>query len=128
MTRRTSDGLFGIQLEHRSEPLLPWPKFVRRMTRSGSVGATIVLVALAIGVVGYHAFGRLGWLDALVNASMILGGMGPVDPISTVAGKLFESAYALFSGVAFLTSVGIFLAPALHRLIHRLHLEQTTRS
>jgi hypothetical protein len=128
MTTRTSDGLFGIQLEHRSEPLLPWPKFVRRMTRSGSVGGTIVLVALAIGVVGYHAFGRLGWIDALVNASMILGGMGPVDPITNVAGKLFESAYALFSGVAFLTSVGIFLAPALHRLIHRLHLEQTTRS
>ena len=127
MTHRTSDGLFGIQLEHRSEPLLPWSKFVRRMTRSGSVGATIVLVALIIGVVGYHALGRLGWLDALVNASMILGGMGPVDPITTVAGKLFESAYALFSGVAFLTSVGIFLAPALHRLIHRLHLEQVTR-
>jgi len=128
MTHRTSDGLFGIRLEHRSEPLLPWPQFVRRMTRSGSVGATIVVIALAIGVLGYHVFGRLAWLDALVNASMILGGMGPVDPITTVAGKLFESAYALFSGVAFLTSVGIFLAPALHRLIHRLHLEQATRS
>ena len=63
-------------------------------------------------------------LDSLVNASMILGGMGPVDPITTTAGKLFESAYALFSGVAFLTSVGVFLAPALHRLLHRFHLEQ----
>jgi len=128
MSGKTSDGLFGIRLEHRSEPLLPWPKFVHRMTRSGTVGATIVLFALTIGVLGYHALGGLHWLDALVNASMILGGMGPVDPITSVRGKLFESGYALFSGVAFLTSVGIFLAPALHRLIHRLHLEQSTRS
>ena len=128
MTRQTSDGLFGIRLEHRTEPLLPWDKFVRRMTKSGMVGSVIVLGALAIGVLGYHALGRLGWLDALVNASMILGGMGPVDPITTVTGKLFESVYALFSGVAFLTSVGVFLAPALHRMIHRLHLEQSSRS
>ena len=76
-------------------------------------------------MLGYHVLGRLAWIDALVNASMILGGMGPVDPITTVPGKLFESAYALFSGVAFLTSVGIFLAPALHRLIHRLHMQQS---
>jgi hypothetical protein len=123
-----SDHWFGMKFEHRSEPLLPWPKFVHRMTRSGTVGGTIVVVALVIGVIGYHLCARLGWLDALVNASMILGGMGPVDPITTVAGKLFESAYALFSGVAFLTSVGIFLAPALHRLIHRLHLEQSGRA
>jgi hypothetical protein len=124
MSDRKGGEVFGIHFEHRSEPLLPWPKFVHRMTRSGTVGGTIVLFALAIGVVGYHVFGRLAWIDALVNASMILGGMGPVDPITTVTGKLFESAYALFSGVAFLTSVGIFLAPALHRLIHRLHLQQ----
>jgi hypothetical protein len=124
MSGESSGGLFDIRFEHRSEPLLPWPKFVRRMTRSGTVGATIVLISLVIGVVGYHAFGRLHWLDALVNASMILGGMGPVDPITTVGGKLFESVYALFSGVAFLTSVGIFLAPALHRMVHRLHLQQ----
>jgi hypothetical protein len=124
MSAKTSDGLFGIKLEHRTEPLAPWPQFVHRMTRSGTVGGTIVLFALAIGVLGYHFCGRLAWIDALVNASMILGGMGPVDPITTVTGKLFESGYALFSGVAFLTSVGIFLAPALHRLIHRLHLQQ----
>ena len=128
MSGKTSDGLFGIKLEHRTEPLAPWPQFFHRMTRSGTVGATIVLFALAIGVLGYHWLGGLHWLDALVNASMILGGMGPVDPITTVSGKVFESVYALFSGVAFLTSVGIFLAPALHRLIHRLHLEQTSGS
>jgi hypothetical protein len=123
MTHRTSDGLFGIRLEHRSEPLLPWPKFVRRMTRSGSVGATIVLVALAIGVVGYHAFGRLAWLDALVNASMILGGMGPVADLKTNAGKVFASIYALYSGVTLLTSVGVLIAPSLHRALHRFHIE-----
>ncbi|MGH7743102.1 MAG: hypothetical protein ACRENS_13895 [Candidatus Eiseniibacteriota bacterium] len=120
-------GFFGIRLEHRSEPLLPRRKFVRRMTRSGVVGASIVLVSLVIGVIGYHVLGQLTWINALVNASMILGGMGPVDPITTVAGKWFESIYALYSGVALLTSVGIFLAPALHRLLHRLHLEQAGR-
>jgi hypothetical protein len=114
-----------MHLEHRNEPLLPWPAFVRRMGRSGALGATIVLVCLVIGVIGYHFLGGLHWLDSLVNASMILGGMGPVDPISTVAGKVFESIYALFSGVAFLTSVGVFLAPALHRLVHRFHLEHS---
>jgi hypothetical protein len=109
--------------EHRSEPLLDTGQFAMRMVRSGLVGAGIVLGALLIGVLGYHALGGLHWLDALVNASMILGGMGPVDPIVTVSGKWFESIYALFSGVAFLTSVSVFLAPALHRLMHQFHLE-----
>ena len=87
-----------------------------------------MLVALWIGVLGYHWLGGLHWLDALVNASMILGGMGPVDPIASVAGKWFASVYALFSGVAFLTSVGMLPRPALHRLLHRFHLEQNGRS
>jgi len=112
-----------MHLEHHNEPLLPWPAFLRRMARSGALGANIVLACLAIGILGYHFLGGLRWLDSLVNASMILGGMGPVDPIPTVAGKVFESVYALFSGVAFLTSVGVFLAPALHRILHRFHLD-----
>jgi hypothetical protein len=83
----------------------------------------LLVVGLAIGVCGYRVWGGLSWIDALVNAAMILGGMGPVDPISTVSGKLFASAYALFSGVLLLTSVGILLTPVAHRLLHRLHLE-----
>ena len=79
--------------------------------------------SLALGVLGYHLLGGLSWLDALVNASMILTGMGPVDGIPTVAGKLFASFYALFSGVAFLTIVAVLLAPAVHRFLHRFHLD-----
>ena len=112
-----------IHFENRRQPLLPWPEFVKRMGRSTGVGLGIVLVCLLIGVLGYHVFGRLHWLDALVNASMILGGMGPVDPITTASGKWFASGYALFSGVMFITSVGVILAPALHRMLHRLHLD-----
>jgi len=90
---------------------------------SGGLATLIIGVGLLIGVLGYHALGRLGWLDSLVNASMILGGMGPVNPITTTGGKWFESIYALFSGVALLTSMSVFLAPALHRMLHKLHLE-----
>ena len=122
MTRARESGSL-LNFEHRDQPLLPWPVFLKRMAASGGIALVIVAGGLALGVLGYHYWGRLHWLDALVNASMILGGMGPVDPITTVSGKWFESMYALFSGVAFLTSVGVFLAPALHRMLHKLHLD-----
>jgi hypothetical protein len=112
-----------MSFEHRDQPLLPLRVFAWRMLASGGIAFAIVSVGLLLGVLGYHYWGRLHWLDALVNASMILGGMGPVDPITTASGKWFESIYALFSGVAFLTSVGVFLAPALHRMLHSLHLD-----
>ncbi len=79
--------------------------------------------SLGLGVLGYHLLGGLSWLDALVNASMILTGMGPVNVVATVAGKLFASFYALFSGVAFLTIVAVLLAPVVHRFLHRFHLD-----
>jgi hypothetical protein len=119
--RKARVPLFAF--EHRSDPLLPFDQFIRRMLLNSLMAGVLVMVCLLIGVVGYHRLGGLDWLDSLVNASMILGGMGPVDPIRTTAGKIFESAYALFSGVAFLTGVSLFLAPALHRLLHQLHLE-----
>ena len=74
-------------------------------------------------MIGYHAIGGLPWVDSILNASMILTGMGPVDPMRTAAAKLFASAYAIFSGVAFLTSVGVLLAPLFHRFLHHFHLE-----
>jgi hypothetical protein len=74
-------------------------------------------------MLGYHVFGSLHWIDALLNASMILTGMGPVDPMQTVAGKLFASCYALFSGIVFITTAGVLLAPVVHRVLHRFHLE-----
>jgi hypothetical protein len=78
---------------------------------------------LAIGVAGYHFIEGLPWIDALLNASMILSGMGPVNPLTTTCGKLFASCYALLSGVAFISTMGIVLAAPLHRLMHRFHLE-----
>jgi hypothetical protein len=97
--------------------------FYLRLARSLLIGLGVLGGALAIGIVGYHALGRLGWIDATLNASMILAGMGPVDPLPTAAAKLFASAYAIFSGVVFLTSVGMILSPVYHRFIHRFHLQ-----
>ena len=110
--------------EHKSERLLPFGKFLRRLLAHALAGLAFIAGALGIGVAGYHFFEGLPWLDALLNASMILGGMGPVDPIKKTAGKVFASCYALFSGVVFLVVVGIMIAPIGHRLLHRLHLEK----
>ena len=97
--------------------------FLRRLLRH--VGWAIGLVggSLALGVLGYHALEDLPWIDALLNASMLMGGMGPVDALHTSAGKLFASAYALYCGLVLLVAVGILLAPAVHRMLHRFHLE-----
>ncbi|MHB8454685.1 MAG: hypothetical protein ACYDDO_08265 [Acidiferrobacterales bacterium] len=109
--------------EHRREPLLPRAAFIRRAIKSAYVATLVVALALGIGVLGYHQLEGLSWIDALLNASMILGGMGPVSELHTDWGKLFASAYALFSGIVFITVSGILLAPFLHRFLHRFHLE-----
>jgi len=109
--------------ERRSQPLLPGRAFLRRMLGHAVVALGLIFVSLCIGVAGYHFVERLSWLDALLNASMILGGMGPVNELHTAAGKFFASAYALFSGMIFLVTAGILVAPVAHRLLHRLHLD-----
>jgi hypothetical protein len=109
--------------ERFHEPLVPIRVFYGRLVWSGLVALGLILVLLSIGVAGYHWIAGLEWVDALLNASMILGGMGPVDTLHNDASKIFASAYALFSGVTFLSSVGVFLSPALHRLVHHFHLE-----
>ncbi len=113
--------------ETRHDPLLPMPEFRRRVIRSALAGLAVIAVSLAIGVIGYHVTGPFGWLDALYNASMILGGMGPIDsrPLAEQpsALKVFASCYALYSGVALLTSVGVMFAPVVHRILHKFHLE-----
>lgn len=93
------------------------------MAKSVGVVATIVAFSLFIGSAGYHYLGNQPWIDALLNASMILSGMGPVDPLTTTAAKLFATFYALYSGVAFLSIVAILMAPLLHRFLHKFHLE-----
>jgi hypothetical protein len=110
--------------EHRTDPLLPGHRFLWRVVGFFALSAVAIGLALGIGVVGYHVFGGLPWIDALVNASMILGGMGPVDPITTHAGKLFASAYALFSGLLFIGAASLVVAPFVHRIMHTIHLEE----
>ena len=113
-----------LELERRHEPLAPVHVFRQRMLRSGSAAGAIIGVSLVMGVVGYRVFGGIeNWVDCLYNASMILGGMGPVAELRTDAGKVFASAYALYSGVVLLASVGVLLAPALHRIMHHFHIE-----
>lgn len=109
--------------EHRTDPLLPGHRFFWRVVGFFALSALTIGIALGIGVLGYHYLGGLPWIDALVNASMILGGMGPVDPITTHAGKLFASAYALFSGLLFIGAASLVVAPFVHRIMHTIQLE-----
>lgn len=112
------------QRRHRRyKPMLPPDVYHEHIRKNAIFGASMVVTALMVGVVGYHFFAHLEWLDALVNASMILGGMGPVDPVRSDAGKWFESFYALFSGVVFISSIGVGLAPVVKRFLHRFHLD-----
>ncbi|MGH7690220.1 MAG: hypothetical protein ACREN3_11495 [Gemmatimonadaceae bacterium] len=108
---------------HRYKAMAPRTVYYRHLARNAGIGGSMVGTALMIGVVGYHLTAHMGWLDSLVNASMILGGMGPVDPVRSSVGKWFESFYALFSGVVFIGSVGVLLAPAAKRFLHRFHLD-----
>lgn len=109
--------------EHKSSPLLPRAEFVLRLARSVLFAALLIFGSLGIGVAGYRVFGDLGWIDSILNASMILTGMGPVNQMRSTGAKLFASFYGLFRGVAFLTIVGVLLAPVVHRFLHRFHLE-----
>jgi hypothetical protein len=110
--------------EHRSEPLLSRREFAARLARHGGVSLVLISGSLLIGAAGYHATEGLSWLDAVLNAAMILTGMGPVTTLQHVSGKVFATFYALYSGVAFLAIAGLLVAPVAHRVLHRLHMEQ----
>jgi len=112
-----------MSYERKHQPLASMKVFRRRQLSSAGAGGAVLGISLLVGIAGYHWLCGFQWIDALVNASMILGGMGPMDPIKRPEGKIFASAYALYSGVALLTSVGIILAPGVHRLLHRFHVE-----
>lgn len=111
--------------EHKSEPLVPRWAFYARMAQSAAIVAAIIACSLFVGSAGYHYLGDLPWIDSLLNASMILARMGPVDPLKTDAAMLFATFHALYSGVAFLAIMAILSAPLLHRLLHKFHLEIT---
>jgi hypothetical protein len=109
--------------EHRKQPLAPLGTFYQRVLKNLVIAFLVLAISLGIGILGYSWSAGMSGLDALLNASMILSGMGPVETHLPPAGKWFASAYALFSGVVFITNVGIILAPVMHRLFHRLNLE-----
>lgn len=110
--------------ESRNEQLLPRPHFYRRLAASLLLGMSLLAVALVIGALGYHCIARLPWIDAVLNASMILAGMGPVDALPDDGAKIFASGYAIFSGVVFISVMAIILGPAVHRLLHKFHLDE----
>ncbi len=109
--------------EHKSKPLAPKNIFINRVMKNFFISLVILVPSLLLGVFGYHITAGLGWTDSLLNASMILTGMGPVDPMVTQGAKLFASFYALFSGVVFLTTIAVMMAPVLHRFMHKMHLQ-----
>ncbi len=110
--------------EHRKQPLASKATFYQRVLKNILVASLVLSISLLMGIAGYHYWGEASWIDSFHNAAMILSGMGPVIEIKNNSGKIFSSLYALFSGVVFITNVGIILSPALHRLYHRLHLEE----
>jgi len=110
--------------ENKYEPLLSIYEYRKRIKRMSLIAITSTIICLLIGIVGYHYSANISWIDSLLNASMILSGMGPVNEITTFMGKLFSSFYAIFSGVMFVTNISIFFAPIIHRYLHKLHLEE----
>jgi len=110
---------------HRSrpKPLPRWEHFAIKVLISALVSSGLIAGSLTLGAVGYHEFEFLPWLDAYLNASMILTGMGPVNVVQTDGGKLFAIFYSLFSGVMFLTAAAVLFAPVARRFLHRFHLD-----
>jgi hypothetical protein len=112
-----------LDYESHHEPVASRRRFVHRLIVNFALAALIIALSLAAGMYGYAHFEGLSWLDAFLNAAMILGGMGPVDPVRTAGGKLFAGCYALYSGLVVLVTAGIVLAPIAHRILHRFHVD-----
>ena len=110
--------------ERRHDPLAPIPVFVKRLIASLAIALGLIGLALTIGVVGYHSLGKLDWVDSLLEASMILGGMGPVNQLTGDGVKIFASMYALFSGLIFIAVLGLVLSPVAHRVLHKFHVDE----
>ncbi len=110
--------------EHRRQPPLSRQRFLRRMLGHGALAALLLALSLWAGVLGYEYYEHLPWRDAFLNASMLLGGMGPVNNPVTAGGKLFAGWYALYAGLVFLASSTIILAPLLHRMLHLFHCDE----
>lgn len=112
-----------FRYEHRSSPMASHTMFIGRLFANVVFAVMLIAVSLAIGMAGYRVTEGMGWLDAYLNASMLLGGMGPVSPLHTEGGKFFAGSYALFCGLVVVITTGVILAPILHRVLHALHVE-----
>ena len=110
--------------ERRHERLAPVSVFVKRMMFSLAIALGLIATALLIGILGYHCLAGFGWIDSLLEASMILGGMGPINPLPTDGAKIFASLYALFSGLMFIGIMGVVLSPIAHRFLHKFHIDE----
>jgi len=109
--------------ERKHQAIAPVAVFFKRLAGCIAIAVVLILVALCIGIAGYHWIGGLHWVDSLLNASMILGGMGPVNALSDTGAKVFASLYALFSGLVFIAVMGIVFSPLAHRMLHTFHLD-----
>ena len=112
-----------FKYENNSQKLVPFRVFASRLAKHVALACCVSVLALLIGIAGYHWVAGLDWVDSLLEASMILGGMGPVNPIQTTSAKLFASGYALFCGLVFIGIMGIVLTPVVHRMLHKFHVE-----
>ena len=107
--------------ESKTRRPLARPVFVRRLVVHTLIALGLIAFSIAVGMTGYHRLEHLSWLDAFLNAAMLLGGMGPVNPPVTDAGKLFAGVFALYAGLVFIVTAALFFTPLLHRLMHRFH-------
>ncbi|MDX1962660.1 MAG: hypothetical protein SFX18_05870 [Pirellulales bacterium] len=113
-----------FKIEHKTDPVLPWERFLWRLFLSFSLGLTLIFISLLVGMWGYHVFEGQNWIDSFLNASMILSGMGPLWNPQTEQGKVFAGIYALYSGFAVLIIAGIAFGPLVHRMLHILHVDE----
>jgi hypothetical protein len=109
--------------EKHHEPILSATAFRNRVLRFASLALAITLIWWGVGILGYHFLDGLDWIDAILNAAMILGGMGPVDALTSPAAKLFASVYAITSGIVFIAATGLLFSPIIHRVYHHFHLD-----
>jgi hypothetical protein len=111
------------EFEHHAQPVIPPDQFIIRLAHSGIIALALIAISLLGGMVGYRLLEGLSWIDAFLNAAMLLGGMGPVNAPVTDGGKLFAGLYALYCGLAVILVAGVILAPIAHRILHRFHME-----
>jgi hypothetical protein len=114
-----------LRFETKHQPLLPRCLFAQRILINLGIASALIGISLLVGMCGYHYFESMSWIDAFVNAAMILSGMGPIGELHTSSGKLFAGFFALYSGLLLIMIAGIVLAPVVHRFLHRFHMEET---